>query len=97
MDVDGRRELVAHQRMGNMRHVHTDLVRTSGFQTQPKARVYTEVLHNAVMRHRRFPHGMHGHMRTFGGMTADRLFYSATGCHMTNRYGFVLTRNFTQL
>ncbi|MNP26014.1 hypothetical protein D3C76_1188450 [compost metagenome] len=63
--------------MVDVRHMHADLVGTTGFQTQTQTGMRTEVLHNAVMRHRRFPHRMHRHMGAFGRVTANRLFNRA--------------------
>ena len=57
----------------------------------------TEVLHNAVMRHRRFTHRMHRHMGTLGWVTADRLFYRPARGHMPNGYRLILTGDFAQL
>src|SRR5690606_33166140 len=85
---------VTHQRMGNMRHVHADLVSTPGFQTQTQARMNTEMFHDAVVGYRRFTHWVYGHMRTLGGGTADRLFHRAARGHMTNRHRVILTGNF---
>ena len=88
---------VTHQRMGNMRHVHADLVSTPGFQTQTQARMNTEMFHDAVVGYRRFTHRVYGHMRTLGWVTADRLFHRAARGHMTNRHRFILTGDFAQL
>lgn len=83
--------------MSDMRHMHADLMRTSCFETQPQTRVHTEVFHDAIVSDRWFAHRMHRHMGAFGGMAADWLVHRATRSHMTNRYGFVLTGNFTPL
>lgn len=80
-----------------MCHVHADLVRTSGFQTQPQTRVHTEVFHNAIVRYRRFPHWVYRHVRTLGRVTANRFLNGSASSHVTNCYGFVLTGNFAQL
>ncbi len=74
-----------------MRHMHADLMRTTGFQTQTQAGMDAEMFHNAVVGHRRFAHRMHRHMGTLGRVTADRLFHCATGGHMTDRHRFVFT------
>ncbi|MNE40761.1 hypothetical protein D3C80_1348000 [compost metagenome] len=51
--------LITHQRMRNVRHMHTDLVSTARFQTQTQTRMNAEMFHNAVMRYRGFPHRVH--------------------------------------
>ncbi|VFS63841.1 Uncharacterised protein [Kluyvera cryocrescens] len=97
VDADDHRKPDRHQRMSDVSHVHADLVRTSGFQTQPQTRVHTEVFHDAIVRDRRFTHWVHRHMRTLGWMTADRFLNGTARSHMTNRHGLILTGNFTQL
>ena len=80
-----------------MRHMHADLMCTTGFQTQTQAGMDAEMFHNAVVGHRRFAHRMHRHMGTLGRVTADRLFHCATGGHMTDRHRFVFTGDLAQL
>ena len=80
-----------------MGHMNTDLVRTTGFRAQAQARMNTEVLHNAIVRHRWFPHRVHRHMSAFSWVTANRFFYRTASGHVANGYRFVFTGNFTQL
>ncbi|STV03898.1 Uncharacterised protein [Klebsiella pneumoniae subsp. ozaenae] len=42
-------DLVTHQRMGDMRHMHADLMCTTGFQTQTQAGMDAEMFHNSVV------------------------------------------------
>ena len=80
-----------------MGHMHADLVRTSGFQTQPQTRVHTEVFHDAIVSDRRFTHRMHRHVSTFGRVATDWLIHRTASGHMTNCDSFILTSNFTPL
>lgn len=73
-----------------MGHMHADLVRTSGFQTQPQTRVHTEVFHDAIVSDRRFTHGMYRHVSTFGRVAADWFIYCTASGHMTNCHRFIL-------
>ncbi len=80
-----------------MRHMHADLVRTPGLQTQPKTRVHTEMFHNAVVGHRRFAHRMHRHMGTFGRVTTDGFIHRSSRRHMSDRDRFIFAGDLAQL
>ena len=77
--------------------MHTDLMRTTGFQAQAQARMDAEMFHNPVVGHRRFAHRMHRHMGTFCRMTTDRLFHCATGSHVADGHRFILASDLAQL
>ncbi|MNC46562.1 hypothetical protein D3C75_955860 [compost metagenome] len=83
--------------MVDIRHMHTDLVRTAGFQAQAQTGMGAEMFHNAVMGHRRFAHWVHGHVSTFGGVASNRLLHRAPRSHGADRYRFVLTGDLTLL
>ena len=80
-----------------MRHMDADLVGTAGFQAQAQTGVDTEMFHNAVMGHRRFPHRVNRHMRALGWVTADWFFNRTASGHVADSHRLILAGNFAQL
>ncbi len=73
--------LVADQRIPHMRHVHTNLVGTPGFQLHPHMGVRTEALEHAVVADRRLAAFSHRHALAHATVTADRGIDLAPGDH----------------
>ncbi|MNZ71118.1 hypothetical protein D3C78_894730 [compost metagenome] len=88
---------IPHQRMLDVSHVDTDLVGTTGFQTQTQTGVATELLVHPVVGHGRTAIGHHSHVGTLGRVTADGGIHGTACGHVTYGDGFVLTGDLTRL
>ncbi len=88
---------IAHQRVLDVGHVHTDLVGTTGFQTQPQTGVATELLVHPVVGDGGAAIGHHSHMGTLGRVTADGRIDGAAGGHVTDGDRLVFTGDLTRL
>ncbi len=83
--------------MFDVGHVDTDLVGTTGFQTQTQTGVATELLVHPVVGHGRTAIGHDGHVGTLGRVTADGGINGAAGGHVTYGDRFVLAGDLARL
>src|SRR5690606_35618223 len=80
---------VAHQRIMNMAHVDTDLVRAAGLQLDPYMGVGTETTDYSVMADCLLAAGHHCHLLAIGTMSGNGRIHLATGGHDTDHHAFV--------
>ncbi|MNV26972.1 hypothetical protein D3C71_1181040 [compost metagenome] len=88
-------QLIADDRMTQVRHVHADLVGTAGFQAAFQRRVRAETLAQAVMGDRFLAVFAHGHADAIARVAVDTGGGSAAGNQRTHHHGQVLAMYFT--
>src|SRR5687768_10034913 len=64
---------VTDDRVPDVREMHTDLVRASGFEANARERMRAKLLLDAVVSDRRSPIAAHGHLDALRAMAPDRL------------------------
>src|SRR4051794_33708046 len=90
-------ERIAHQRITEMGHVHTNLMGAPGFQLDPHMGMRAEAFQHPVMGDRRLATFDHGHALTLLAMTTNRRIDSAAGDDHADDDGFINTADATRL
>src|SRR5690554_1119212 len=82
-------ERVTYQRIVDVRHMDTNLMRAPGFQLEPDMSVGTKLLQYAVMGDRFLADTDHSHLLTVFGVAPHRLIDAATTGHYAVDHGLV--------